>query len=295
MKMIVVPCFIGVLTLCLCSCSRVQTRKSSAFDSDPYESSAGISSSFAWPEGKRAAVSLTFDDARPSQLDVGMPVLEGYGVKVTFYVSTPNVEKRLADWRGVVAAGHEIGNHSMRHPCTGNFPWSRQKALEDYTLAQMGAELDEANAEIERLLNVRAATFAYPCGQKFVGRGKDVRSYVPVVASRFLAGRGWRDEGANDPAFCDLAQLMTMELDGLSFEQLKTLVDQAAENGFWLVLCGHDIGAGGRQTVTVDTLRAFCEYARDPKNGLWVDTVANISRYVVEQRAAGHQNRVSAR
>lgn len=295
MKMIVVPCFICVFALCLCSCSRVQTRQSPTCDSDPYESSAGISSSFAWPEGKRAAVSLTFDDARPSQLDVGMPVLEGYGVKVTFYVSTPNVEKRLADWRGVVAAGHEIGNHSMRHPCTGNFPWSRQKALEDYTLAQMGAELDEANAEIERLLNVRAATFAYPCGQKFVGRGKDVRSYVPVVASRFLAGRGWRDEGANDPAFCDLAQLMTMELDGLSFEQLKTLVDQAAEDGFWLVLCGHDIGTGGRQTVAVDTLRAFCEYARDPKNGLWVDTVANISRYVVERRAAGHQNRVSAR
>jgi len=293
MKTIATSAFICVLMLC--SCSRVQAPQSPAAGSAPYEEDTGALSDFAWPEGKRAAVSLTFDDARPSQLDAGVPLLNAYGVKATFYVSTPNVEKRLLEWKDVAAAGHEIGNHSMRHPCTGNFPWSRQKALEDYTLAQMAAELDQANAEIERLLNVRAATFAYPCGQKFVGRGKDVKSYVPVVASRFLAGRGWRDEGANDPAFCDLAQLMTMELDGLSFEQLKALADQAAEQGFWLVLCGHDIGAGGRQTVPVDTLRAFCEYARDPKSGLWVDTVATIGRYIAEQRVAGNHNRMSAR
>jgi peptidoglycan/xylan/chitin deacetylase (PgdA/CDA1 family) len=295
MRTIVTPAFICVSTLCLCSCSRVQTPRNRVDGPAPYQGGTGISGEFVWPAGKRAAVSLTFDDARPSQLDVGMPVFETYGIRVTFYVSTPNVEKRLPDWKGVVAAGHEIGNHSMRHPCTGNFPWSRQKALEDYTLAQMAAELEQANAEIERLLSVRAVTFAYPCGQKFIGRGEDVRSYVPVVASQFLAGRGWRDEGANDPAFCDLAQLMTMELDGLSFEQLKVLVDQAAENGFWLVLCGHDIGAGGRQTVLVDTLRAFCEYARDPQNGLWVDTVADIGRYIAEQRAAAGRSRASAR
>jgi hypothetical protein len=109
---------------------------------------------------------------------------------------------------------------------------------------------------------------------------------VPIVDQRFLAGRGWRDEGANDPVFCDPAQLMTVEFDGLTFEQLKVLVDETAKNGFWLVLCGHDIGPGGRQTTRVDTLRAFCEYARDPANGLWVDTVANVARYVRDQRAA---------
>jgi peptidoglycan/xylan/chitin deacetylase (PgdA/CDA1 family) len=178
----------------------------------------------------------------------------------------------------------------MRHACTGNFSWSREKALEDCTLEQMATELGQANTEIEKLLGVRPRTFAYPCGQKFVGRGVDVKSYVPAVASRFLAGRGWRDEGANDPAFCDLAQLMGVELDGLTWEQLKVLIDQARERHSWLVLAGHDIGEGVRQTTRVDTLRAFCEYARDPKNGVWVDTVANIGRYVVEHRAVAGQS-----
>src|SRR4030043_1269646 len=42
---------------------------------------------FAWPEGKQMALSLTFDDARLSQPDKGIPLLEKYGVKATFYIS----------------------------------------------------------------------------------------------------------------------------------------------------------------------------------------------------------------
>jgi peptidoglycan-N-acetylglucosamine deacetylase len=271
-----------ILVLCLSSCARVPADRGPALD--PYAADTLPSTAFSWPQGTRAAVSLTFDDARPSQADVGLPILDESGIRATFYVTPSRVPERHSAWKDAVAAGHEIGNHSMRHPCTGNFPWSREKALEDYSLEKMAAELDEASAEIRRLLGVQAVTYAYPCGQKYVGRGTGVRSYVPLVAERFLAGRGWRDEGANDPAYCDPAQLMTMELDGLTFEQLKALVDAAAEKGFWLVLCGHEIGPEGRQTVRTDTLRAFCEYARDPQNGLWVDTVANITRYVLEQR-----------
>jgi len=260
-------------------CGR-EAGKSAAVGADPYAVTAERTGAFAWPEGKRGAVSLTFDDARLSQADVGLPLLDRYGVKATFYVSPGRLEDRLPVWKQAVANGHEIGNHSLRHPCTGNFPFAREKALEDYNLSQMKHELEEANDVIESALGVRPATFAYPCGQKFVGRGRRLKSYVPVVAEMFQAGRGWMDEGANDPAFCDPAQLLGMELDGLDFEQARKLIDTATENGMWLVFAGHEIGDGGRQTVRVDTLRAICEYARDPENGIWIDTVENIGRYV---------------
>jgi peptidoglycan/xylan/chitin deacetylase (PgdA/CDA1 family) len=231
-------------------------------------------------------VSLTFDDARYSQVDVGIPLFDRCGVKATFYVSPERMTERLDAWKAALATGHEIGNHSVRHPCTGNFSWARHKALEDYTLAEMAAELDEASDLIEKSLGVRPVSFAYPCGQKYVGRGENVESYVPLVARKFVTGRGWLDEGPNDPAFCDPAQLMAMELDGLTFEQLKDLLDDAVEKGAWLVLCGHEIGAEGRhQTVRVDTLRAFCEYAQDPAKGLWVAPVGEIARYVTAHRA----------
>src|SRR5260221_9413972 len=67
---------------------------------------------FHWPEGKKVAVSLSFDDARPSQMDVGLPLFDKYGAKVTFYVNPRSLEKRLDGWKKAVAGGHEIGNHS---------------------------------------------------------------------------------------------------------------------------------------------------------------------------------------
>jgi len=239
---------------------------------------------FKWPERKHGAISITFDDARFSQIDTGIPILDEYNAKATFYVSIDPMKKRLDEWKKAAANGHEIGNHSLTHPCSGNFSFAYEKALENYTLNKMHFELTEANKIIERSLGVKPVSFAYPCGQKFVGRGIDARSYIPVVAENFLTGRGWMDEWSNDPAFCDMAQLMGVELDGKDFEQAKQWIDKTTANGGWLIFCGHEIGEGGRQTTLSPTLRALCEYAQDPANGLWLDTVGTIAKYIVKQR-----------
>lgn len=66
----------------------------------------------------RVAVSLTFDDARDSQLEVLVPMLDTYGLRATFYVLPEPVSRRQPDWQAVVQAGHEIGNHTVTHPCS---------------------------------------------------------------------------------------------------------------------------------------------------------------------------------
>src|SRR6184192_1929977 len=50
---------------------------------------------FRWPNGRRAAVSLSFDDARVSQIDTGLALLKRQLVKVTFFVQAEQVRKRL--------------------------------------------------------------------------------------------------------------------------------------------------------------------------------------------------------
>jgi len=239
---------------------------------------------FQWPAGKRLAISLTFDDARLSQPDVGLPLLDRLGVKATFFVEPRNLEPRLEGWKKIVAAGHEIGNHSQTHPCTGNYAFSLSNALEDYTLERMAKDLDGGSADIERLLGVKPKTFAYPCGLKFVGRGRDVRSYVPLIAERYLVARGYLDEAANDPAFCDLAQAMGTGFDDMDFAGMKKLVDQAAKDGRWIIFVGHEIGSKGFQVTDTAALEELCKYAKDPANGVWIDTVENIGRYVQQQR-----------
>jgi peptidoglycan-N-acetylglucosamine deacetylase len=231
---------------------------------------------FRWPTGKRAAVSLTFDDARLSQVDVGLPLLDKLGAKATFYVLPRSVEKRIDGWKRMVAAGHEIGNHSVQHPCTANYKFT--VALEDYTLERMDAELVEANSQIRAQLGVTPVSFAYPCGQKFVGRGVEARSYIPVIAKRFASGRGYLDESANAPDVCDLAQLMGTGFDGMTFAQMKPHLDKAAKDGRWVIFAGHEIGQSAHQTTDVAALTELVAYLKD--NGFWLDTVANIASHI---------------
>ena len=167
---------------------------------------------FPWPAGKRVAVSLSFDDARASQVLSGLDLLQRHGAKAT--------------------------------------------------------------------------TSAYPCGSKFIGRGVHTQSYVPLVAKRFRAGRGFRDEAANDPAYGDLAQLFGVDSDGMTFEAMKEAVRKAEPQGGWLVFAGHEIGKPGPQTTQAAVLENFLRYAKDPANGIWLDTVETIAGYVQKHRAA---------
>jgi peptidoglycan/xylan/chitin deacetylase (PgdA/CDA1 family) len=240
---------------------------------------------FHWPEGKQMALSLTFDDARFSQVEKGIPLLNKYQVSGTFYVSPNAMLARVEDWKNAVEGGHEIGNHTLVHPCSGNFPWARHKALEDYTLEKMAQELDSASVLIHQVLGIWPNAFAYTCGQTYVGRGVDTRSYVPLVAERFESGRNWMNEGPNDPAYCDLARLNGTELDGKSFPEVLKLIEAARDQGAWLVLAGHEMDDGGRQTSLLPTIDSICRYASDPKNGIWIDNMSIIGKYVRERQA----------
>ena len=238
---------------------------------------------FAWPDNKQAAVSLSFDDARMSQVDAGTALLDQYGIKATFFVVPSSVEKRLDGWKKAVANGHEIGNHTLTHPCTGNFSWSAKNALEEYSLDDMRKELVEANKRIEELLGVRPEVFAYPCGQKFVGRGTNTKSTVPLIAELFIAGRGWRDEAQNDPGFCDLAQVSGIEMDGKNFDEILPLIEEAKKTGQWLVLAGHEMGESGLQTTRLTMIKQLIEYVKDPANGVWIAPVGTVAKYIRKQ------------
>ena len=257
---------------------------------NPWQIMSAEKESFRWPKGKRTAVSLSFDDARLSQIDVGMPLLNKYGINATFYVLIDNVKKNLEGWKRAVANGHEIGNHTLSHPCTGNFAFSRDNALEMYDLDLILHELEGANAEIKQLLGVKPVTFAYPCGQKFVGMGINVKSYVPLVAERFIVGRGYLGESANDPVMCDLAQVIGLGFDNIDAAKAIELVEQAAAEGRWLIFVGHEIGDAGFQTTYSSAIESICNYALDAENGIWLDTVETVGRYVMEYQDSAQKD-----
>jgi hypothetical protein len=105
-----------------------------------------------------------------------------------------------------------------------------------------------------------------------------------VVAELFASGRGWLDEGPNDPTFCDMAQLTGIEMDGKDFEQILPLLEAARKTGKWVVLAGHEMGESGNQTTRLSMLRKLMAYARDPANGIWLAPVGTVAKYVQQQK-----------
>jgi hypothetical protein len=149
----------------------------------------------------------------------------------------------------------------------------------------MRRELTDANRAIEKAAGVQPRTFAYPCGQTFVGRGRGTSSYVPLISELFLAGRLWLSEAANDPGYVDLAQITGYPMDDVEFDALEPVIRDVVDRGQWLVLAGHDIGSTpGKQVTRVTALRALTRYLQQPDRHIWVDTVGAVATHVNRTR-----------
>lgn len=236
---------------------------------------------FAWPAGIRAAVTFKFDDARTSQIDHGLAVLDRFGVRATFFVTPAGVRQRPAGWRRAVRMGHEIAAHTVTHPCSGRYTWSRRNPIEGFTVARFEREeILPANRFLRRTLGVTPRTFSYPCGHQFVGRGASRRSYVPMLTRHYRSAVNGVEHAMN-PRRCDLMRLAAAGCDEASFAGMKRLSDRAIADGAWIIFGGHDIAprrAG--QTTHSGELANILRYLTRGQPGLWVGTVSEIADWI---------------
>lgn len=102
-----------------------------------------------WPEGKKAAVILTYDDGLKSQLQIVIPQLEEHNFRGTFFLYGQVVkEEDIPEWRKASQRGHELGNHSMFHPCLSQTTGQTAepcRSLECYSVKDMLIEIGMMN------------------------------------------------------------------------------------------------------------------------------------------------------
>ena len=80
-------------------------------------------STFQWPKGRQGAVSITYDDALTCHHQLVAPAWEAVGLRATFYTPIRSTFMQETEaWRAVAAKGHELGNHSLFHPCRKRRP-----------------------------------------------------------------------------------------------------------------------------------------------------------------------------
>lgn len=99
-------------------------------------------------------IALTFDDGPdPANLPKILDTLKRYQAKATFFVIGNLAERNPDLLAKIVAAGHEVGNHSYSHP-----------VLADLDRAGLQEEVKKSADLIERLTGKRPAVFRPPYG-----------------------------------------------------------------------------------------------------------------------------------
>ncbi|MGJ4803592.1 polysaccharide deacetylase family protein [Luteimonas sp. SDU82] len=249
---------------------------------------------FAWPQGQRAAVSLAYDDAVPTHLDVAIPALDRHGLKGSFYLTlaAAPVRERLEAWRAAARSGHELGNHSLFHQCSARGPgreWVQPaQDLDTTSVAQMRAQLEVANTMLRAIDGSTEFTFTAPCGDRMARDG----DYIGEVAGLFVGiklvgGTVVPDMWTLDPA----AVPVTVPVDARGAD-LIALVEEAGRLGTMVNFTFHGIG-GDHLSVSReahDELLAFLAAHRDR---YWTDTFRNQMRWVREQQARAPLSRTS--
>ena len=245
--------------------------------------------SFQWPENRKAAVSLAYDDALDSQLDNAIPALDRHGLKGSFYLqlSSPPVGKRMAEWRAAAGNGHELGNHTLFHQCSGSMQgreWVEpQRDLDKTTAAQMQDQVRMANVMLAAIDGRHERTMTVPCGD-VLAEGKN---YIELVASEFVAIKLGPGTVVPDMYKLDLQAVPVGVPVDVSGQQLIAWVQEAARLGTMANFTFHGIG-GDHLSVSNEAHEELLSYLAAHRDVYWTETFLNQMKYVREQQALAH-------
>lgn len=230
--------------------------------------------------GKKAAVVLTYDDAIDQHLDNALPLLDSLQLKATFYVTgfSPSMQKRLPQWRNVATRGHELGNHTMYHPCNGGAGREWVPAdydLTKYTVKRMVDETRATNVLLQALDGKTKRTFAYTCGDMKIG---DV-SFINELKPDFVAARAVRNQ-MRPIQNVDLYDVDCFMVAGHTGEQMIAWVKEAMAKNSLLVILFHGVGGGNGLDVSLPAHRQLLQYLKEVEKDIWVAPMIDVAEHV---------------
>jgi peptidoglycan/xylan/chitin deacetylase (PgdA/CDA1 family) len=234
----------------------------------------------AW-NGYKCAVVLTYDDGLNVHLDKVIPSLDSVDLKGTFYIpgNVPTISNRMDDWRMAAANGHELGNHTLFHPCSGS-PAGREWVSEDYDLDQYTTQrfLDEirvSNTLLKMIDGKNSRTFAYTCGDMMTSEG----SFYELMKNEFVSARGVvsRYESLYSVDIYNTGAFMIM---GQTGEEMIDLVKEAIKSNALLVFLFHGVGGEHNIDVSLEAHNMLLGYLKAHEQEIWVAPFMEISDYI---------------
>ncbi len=230
---------------------------------------------------KQCAVVLTYDDAINVDLDNVIPALDSLKLKGTFYLigSSPVVLNRMGEWRRAAMHGHELGNHSLYHPCDGSLPGrsfvTAETDLSKYTVERAVKEIRATNTLLKAIDGKTNRTFAFPCGDLKIGD----KYFYDDLKNDFAGARGV-NAGLQTVKQVNLNNIDCFMINGQSAGYLINLVNQAMKSHTLLVFLFHGVGGGHNLNVSLDAHSKLLHYLKQHEKEIWIAPMVDIAGYV---------------
>ncbi len=238
-----------------------------------------------WLNNKKAAASITLDDAINCQFTIAAPLLKKYDIKATFFITAVIMKQQAITWnmvRAAAANGNEIANHTITHPY-----------LRRMSPDSMIYQVDACNKLIrDSIPSQKSETMAYPFGDG--GYETDSEALVRKTITPYCIGaRATRNNklayntynfaaGNNDAYYkvnCDVIA------DTATMAGLPAQLDATITAGGWYVPLYHGIETGWLITPASVFEKHLQEFAKR-KNDLWITTFAEALKYHKERNCA---------
>ncbi len=219
-----------------------------------------------WYDGRRAALSIRFDDSHPTHLSKAVPILSEYGFRGTFMVNPgghpPNSRRRSAfeshraEWEAVARRGkHEFANHTLHHRGAQNDE-------------EMERQIGEASKAIWKLCPDESRLVALNLGGgTWWTTTQTLRFYLDRYHLFVVSGSTGMDD-----------------VYGNRVATFRRLLANHIERGLWYRVHYHYIGEGLSTSET--NFRAALDIAKEHQDKLWIAGMADIYKYAAERRGA---------
>jgi peptidoglycan/xylan/chitin deacetylase (PgdA/CDA1 family) len=228
--------FLAVLYLCTAGCYK-------------YERTGG--------NVDKPGIALTFDDFSIDNWCKYLPLLDSFGAKATFYISsyhllTPHQKDKL---REIQRHGHEIGYHTTFHNNLSEYV--KQHGIKDLLEIEIYQDLKKMNRD-----GFYPTTFAYPYGV----HDNYLDAQLLTIFKSLRALNGSKDLGKSVTRTTSNTLLygLGMDNDKRSNGTLEKMMDLANQNHNCLVLVGHQIeNPASKFQVPYQKLKCVLQKARN--------------------------------
>lgn len=228
----------------------------------------------SWKDNKKAAYTITFDDARASHFQISAQELKQRKMVGTFYLNTKNISN-WSSWKTLFYEGNEIGSHTYSHPyCT--------KISEEV----LRYEIKKAKIDIMQNIvgNIDVSSFAYPYGSYNDSIRKIVLEYH---LSARTAVNGINNFNLKEEEFGMLKAIwVTSPYD---IDALNNIVLETIQRNGYVIYIFHSVSNKEEQkvdTIPLSLFKQHLDFVCNMEDSLWIATQEQVVKYIKARQKA---------